>query len=552
MSLEKFISINWFMERKPYSVHTDLDIFYLKICRDLYVLIDRLVGKYDDVIDLDDEDCRDLAHVFTAYFEDRVNKIGFWQSLVAAHKKLFGKRLPFFDAQQLQQQEEEWEDILPADIHYLAYITYLQLVTDEEEKAIVYFNKPFFTELSNDVFGYLDNKEEVLTTDFYEFFLVPAKDYIEFKQQLDWFTFSSYLTGISFTKKLDDIEWKLMGEDTDTSMMDRIMYGERDRLLFEVPSLYTAIFPVDILAGAMRCSDAKKEEISNLKWRPHGIFHVQTETATHYRFLHTSTGEEFDVLKSSFNRTFDSRKQDEYWITTLAKWNDEHNISGLCIPSPYKGEEIYHRNTEMQHRFQKHFAPYRQHIKETALNYRKEAVKFFGGDFIIFDTGYMLQEKLNEFHQWYFDTITDKTGLAEGTKPATLQLPKELLKTSYIGLFVPPLDNMQFLTRHKELLHILQTKQPDKISPDSIEEVLPMLFDDSVGADYWFYLKKNFSIPNLSLFLKCPADAEEDFEAILRIYRAEDFSPLRLPRFTTFTSERISHEKMRDLLSEKK
>jgi hypothetical protein len=551
MSPEKFVNINWYMKRKPYTVHTAFDIFYLKICRDLYILIDKLADKYDDAIDLDDEDCRELAYIFTAYFEDRVNEIGFWQSLIAAHKKLFGKRLPFFDAKELQRQEEEWEDILPADIHYLAYITYLQLVTDDEEKTIVYFNKPFFTELSNDVFHYLDQKEEVLTTDFYESFLVPAEDYIEFKQQLDWFTFGSYLTGISFVKKLDSIEWKLLDADTDPSMMSPIMYGEQDRLLFEVPSLYTAIFPVDILAGAMRCSDTKKEEISKLKWRPHGIFHVQQETATHYRFLHTSTDEEFDVLKSSFNRPFDSRKQNEYWITTLAKWNDEYNISGLCLPSPYQGEEIYHRNIEMQHSFQKHYAPYRQHIEETASNYHKEAVQFFGGDLIIFNTGYQLQEKLNEFNQWYFDTVTDKTKLAEGTKPATFPLPTELVKTSNIALFFPPLDNMQFLTRHKQLLHILQTKQTNKISPDKIEEVLPMLLDDSVGADYWFYLKKNFRIPNLSLFLKCPADAQEDFEAILRIYRAEDFSPLRLPRFTTFTSERISHEKIRELFGKK-
>jgi hypothetical protein len=551
MSLEKFININWYMERKPYSVHTAIDIFYLKICRDLYTLIAKMVRKYDDVVDLAEDDCRELAYVFTAYFEDRVNEIGFWQSLTATHKKLFGKRLPFFDAQDLQQQEKQWEDILPADIHYLAYVTYLQLLTDDEEKTIVYFNKPFFTELSKDVFQYLDEKEEVLTTDFYESFLVPAEDYFDFKQQMDWFTFNGYLTAISFNQKLDDIEWKLMEEDTDPSMIDPVMYGERDRLLFEVPSLYTAIFPVDMLAGAMRCSPKKKEEISNLKWRPHGIFHVQQETETHYWFLHTSTGEEFKVVKSSFKETFDSRKEDEYQITTLAKWNDEYNISGLCIPCPYKGEEIYHRNFEMQHSFQKHFGPFRLHLEQTARDYRQEAVKFFGRDFMIFNTGYLLQEKLNEFLQWHFDTITDKTKLPEETKPGVLPLPEELLKTSKIALFIPPVDNMQFITRHEQLLHVLQTRHPNKITLEKIEEVLPMLLDDSIGADYWFYLKKNFAIPNLSLFLKCPAETEEDFEAILRIYRPEDFSPLRLPRFTTFTSERISHEKIRELLRKK-
>ena len=539
------------MERKPYTMHTDYDLFYMKICRDLYKIINKLVDEYSGTVDVGEEECRELAWVFTAYFEDRVNEIGFWQSLITWHKKLFGKRLPFFDARELQQQEEEYEDILPADIYYLAYITYLQLMNDDEAKTLVYFNKPFFIHLSEKVFNYLDKKEEVLTTEFYESFLIPAEDYIEFKQQLDWFTFSNYLTGISFTKKFEAVEWRLLEENTDKAMMGPMMYGERDRLLFEVPSAYTAIFPVDLLAEAMRCSDTKKEEIHNLKWRPHGIFHVQQETGTHYRFLHTATGEEFDILKTSFNQVFESSKEGEYWITTVAGWNDEYYISGLCLPSPYEGEEIYHRNIEMQHSFQKHFSPYRRHIEEMALNFQKEAVRFFGSDFVIFDAGNKLQEKLNEFNQWYFETVTDKTNLAKDIKPAAFLLPEELLTVSGIVLFLPPVDNMQFLTKHQQLLGILQTKHTDKVNLPEIEEVLPMLFDDGVGADYWFYIKKNFSLPNLSLFLKCPADTKEDFEALLRIYRPADFSPLRLPRFTSFTSERISHQKIREIFSKK-
>ena len=51
--------------------------------------------------------------------------------------------------------------------------------------------------------------------------------------------------------------------------------------------------------------------------------------------------------------------------------------------------------------------------------------------------------------------------------------------------------------------------------------------------------------------MKCPAETDEDFEALLRIYRSKDFSPLKLPRFTTFTSERISHETARQIFSRK-
>lgn len=539
------------MEQKPYPVHSAYDVFYLDICRRLFSIVEELSVEYENTIDLDEEDCRDMAYVLTAYFEDQVNDFGFWKSLVQLHKKQFGKRLPFSDKDFLQAQEEECEDIQPADIHYLAFKTYLNLINDVDEKTLVYFDKEFFRVLTIRVFDYLGNIEEVFTTEFYKTYLVPDADYIDFKQKLDWFTFKGYLTGIEFSNRLDDHLLKLVKEKTDTSFMSPLMYAEKDRLMFEMPSTYTAFFPVDIFAGALKGNERKKTEIKELKLRPHGIFHVQQETASHYLFLHTATGEEFKVTKNSFNNTFDSRKE-EYWITTVAKWNNEYYISGLCMPSPYKGEKIYHRNIEMQQSFQKHFPAYRQHIEQTAIEYRNKATNFFGADFIVFETGHQLQKRLNEFNDWYFENVTDKSKLSGNSKPAIFYLPKELLNASEISLFIPPADGLQFITNHKQLLQLLQSTETDKISLQEIQEVLPMLFDDGVGPDYWFYLRKHFPLPNLSLFLKCPVETDEDFEAILRIYLPEEFSPLKLPRFSTFTSERISHKTARDIFNRKK
>ena len=551
MKLEKLININWYMEQKPYPVHSSYDVFYLDICRRLFSIVEELAIEYENSIDLDEEDCRDMAYVLTAYFEDQVNDFGFWKSLVLMHKNLFGKRLPFSDKDILQAQEEDFEDIQPADIHYLAYITYLNLINDADEKALVYFDKDFFRELTERVFDYLSDIEEVFTTGFYKSYLLPDVDYIDFKLKLDWFTFKGYLTGIEFSKRLDDHLFRLVEEQIDTSMISALTYAERDRLMFEMPSSFTAFFPIDIFAGAIICDEKKKEEIKPLKFRPHGIFHVQHETDSDYIFLHTATAEEFKVTKKSFNQTFDSNDE-EYWITTLANWNKEYYISGLCLPSPYYGEEIYHRNLEMQHSFQKHFAPYRRHIEQTALDYRNEAVNFFSNDLTVFENGSHLQEKLNEFGKWYFDKVTDKSKLSKRTIPALFNLPKELLKAQEVALFIPPGDGLQFITQHKQLLQLLQTKETDKITLQDIEAILPALLNDSIGTDYWFYLRKHLPLPNLSLFLKCPVESDEDFEAFLRIYRSEDFSPLKLPRFNTFTSERISHKTAKEIFSKKK
>jgi hypothetical protein len=531
MKLEKFININWFMERKPYANHTSYDSFYLKICRDLYTIVHNIVTENDKDINLDEEDFREMAYLFTGYFEDQVNNIGFWNALIALHKKQFGKRLPFFDKKIVEQQEEEFNDILPEDIHYLAYITLLNLLTDQEEKPVILFNSDLLIQLKEDIFAYLVEIEEVFTTDFYEKFLVPEQDYIEFKKQLDWFTYNSYLTSIEFTKRIDDHLEKLLDSNTDPSLLSLYLYSERDRLMSEIPSSFTAFFPADILAMAMRCDEKKKEEIRNLKWRAHGIFHIQQETETHVHFLHTSTGEEFDVLKASFNMPIKKAHQD-HWITTIVRWDNDYYISGLCAPSPYKGEELHRTNLKMQYTFQKHFSGYRNSILELAREYRETAVTYFGNEFVIFDSGFLLQKKMNEFHAWHHSTVADLSNFSQKPEPVKLNLPEELLRTEGVALFIP-LDGFQFILNHKQLMHLLEAPRIEKLTREAVEDTMGMLTDDSIGIDYWFYIKKHFPITNLSLLLKCPLDSDEDFEALLRICLPEDFSPLKLPRFTT-------------------
>ena len=547
MNLEKFININWYIERKPYKNHSSYDIFYLRICRELFKLIDRIARAQGAKVDFDKEDCRELAYIFTAYFEDRVNNIGFWDALIALHQKHFGKRLPFFDKETLKQQEGEYDDILPEDIHYLAYISSINLLSYGDEKPIISFNSDFLIRLKDSVFDYLEAIDEVVITDFYESFLVPEDDYIDFKRQLHWFTFSSYLTSTEFGRKMAEQTAQLMDEDIDPSDIQPLIYSVTDRLMCEAPSSFTAFFPADMLAEAMRCNDTRKDEIRNLKWRADGIFHVQRETPTHYRFLHTSTGEEFDVLKNCFNVPINVDHQ-EYWITTVVGWNNDYYISGLCSQSQYKGEEIYHANLKNQQQFQRHFAPYRKEIMETALKSREAAAKYFGDDLVVFDTGYQLQEKLNEYNEWYYNLVAaDKSNPPPDTQPIKFNLPAELLNAKGVALFIPPQDGLQFILKHQQLINVLQKTTTNKFTGEEVHDMLEMLGDDTIGSDYWFYIKKHFPLRNLSGFMKIPLDDDKDFEALLRIYLPEDFSPLKLPRFTTFTSERITTEKAREI-----
>jgi hypothetical protein len=537
MNIEKFVNINWYIKRKPYEVHTEYDVFYLKICRRLFRIINELAIKHNNAVDLDEQECRALAYVITAYFEDVINGIGFWQSVVDLNRKHFKKRLPFFGSKRLEEEEQNFDDIISADVYYLLYINYVAMTSSAGDKTLVSFEKLFFYEATDKIFNYLLDIEEVPATTFYEDYLVPDEDFIDFKNKLGWFTFEGYLTGVEFILRMQDHRSKLMDEKTDKQILPVLMYDEKDRLSFEVPSVLTAYFPLDIFAGALRCNEAKKEEIKSLKLRPHGVFHIQNENATHIIFRHTATNEEFNVLKNSFNNPPDASKE-EYWIATVAKWDNDYYVSGICIPSPYKGEEIYGYNIEMQHSFQKHFPAYREHVIKTTLNYRDEAFRYFGKELVEFFSGKELQEKLDAFNEWYFENISDKSKLASGTKAVKMQLPKKLIAAEDVALFIPPGDNFELIRMHKQLLEILQTPVPEKVTREELNNVIALLLDDNVSKDYWYYLRKNYTLRNLSLFVKCIVEGDEDFEAMMRIYKPHEFSPLKLPRFKTVDSER--------------
>ena len=142
VKLEKFININWFMQRRPYHSHSAYDICFLELCRQVYGIIQKYVNKHVSNVDLDEDDCRDLAYVVTGYFEDVAGGIGFWESLVRLNRNLYGKRVPFIPKEVIEKDEALSSDIHFTDIYYLLFVNYIALLNaHDERKALVFLIK---------------------------------------------------------------------------------------------------------------------------------------------------------------------------------------------------------------------------------------------------------------------------------------------------------------------------------------------------------------------------------------------------------------------------
>src|SRR5690606_13942602 len=130
-------------------------------------------------------------------------------------KDVYDKRIPFFSKAQLDEWEEDYDDINPADIHFLIYQHYA--VLHRESYEVSYFNVVAIDMLRDEIVDYLDAIEEVKLTDFYTTFLQVPDDFFELKDVLSWLVYESYLFGGEFSARLSNFEEELL-EDADPSM----------------------------------------------------------------------------------------------------------------------------------------------------------------------------------------------------------------------------------------------------------------------------------------------------------------------------------------------
>ncbi len=533
MNVEKLINISWYLNYKPYNTHSDYDLFYLRICRDIFKILKNKNETTNEM--LSDENLRDMAYNITAYFEDVVNNIGFWESVKTLNREHFGKSLPFFPPEHSGTETAEENDISVNDIHYLLFLAMVSLFNSEDDYYLVDFNTPFIVESAKSIFEHLDLIEDVVITNFYEDYLDVSKlDYIGVKKIASWFTFNSYLTRIEFSKKLRKIVIKEQSKHNSSfEDIDKKIYIHSDLYTFVCPSNVTAYFPVDILAGAVIGSQQDKEDMKNLKFRPQGIFDYIKEDEDSIKFKHTDTQDEFEVLKSSFGNS-DNMQVCEQWFMTLAKWRGRYNISGMSIGLTDKKTKLTFENhvSNNQQLCRKYSKAYREQIIDTATTHDKVMLEFFGDRLIAFDDGKKMEDLLNKYYEYSFKIFASKNDTPDNAKPIKQKLPNNFLSSNDVALFIEPLNSMCFILNHQSLLSALQETDFDGLPSKVIHECLEQFFSDSIEACYWIWLKEKYELPNLSKLLKAPTENMKNFEAILRIYKPQDFSALKLPRYS--------------------
>src|SRR5690554_2528258 len=91
------IYIDQWMDRKPYTNHSQTDLYYLQLCNKLYTAID---GHFPFLLmmQLSKKEISELCCFLVSYFEDIISQTNIWGAFLTKHKELYKEKLPFYSS----------------------------------------------------------------------------------------------------------------------------------------------------------------------------------------------------------------------------------------------------------------------------------------------------------------------------------------------------------------------------------------------------------------------------------------------------------------------
>lgn len=552
MNIEKFISMKWFSERKPYSVpyHSEYELFYLNLTRQVFKQIKNFFEQYKirpRPWRYSDEEIREFAYMISGYAEDVFNGIGIFDALRQYFKTRFGSPLPIIHP---LSSDYDTEDINREDILFLSWCFYIVCHSDEDHKPMLNPSSPAMLKLSEEIFDELDCIREFSSNDFYDdyFSISENEGYIPVKNKIMWFTLNNYLTGFETTKRhVKDIQ-EYMDKNpsknkNDVKFFSHYDYTLQDIYAFETPLSLGALTPSQLFANIARCSDRMKKQIENLVVRHYGIFHLQSEDSHYYYLHHTGVKKDYRVLKQSFNHPL-AEDENDMWLMNLIEWNGVYELTGACFPCVYQPDEIRIENLKMQNKFYRFDEDFRKTLNDIASEFSHSAQQFFGKQLIAYQSGEKLEQDINNFLQWHQQQMQKKHGAEQESSEEIKSPPKfnlELEKKGDFAVFIPENNNTEIIQGHQFLINIINTPS-DKWSPRDRQEAAMMIVTNDISADYIKFLYKQYPHGHWERALYLPIADEGALDFILHFYKPDDFRFRKAPRFTTIDSSVLTEK----------
>lgn len=521
------ISMPDWLKSKPYSYSSGYDRPYLKLCEEVFKILNTHKEWFDDG-KVDRELRKELACMLVSYFEDFTSEIGIWQAFTSYNLELHGYYLPFYD---LSEYDPEYLNV--EDFAYLIW----HFNTKCLDTRIYAPDHPYIWDLAEEIYDLLEAEiENVPATDFYDSFWAVADgaDFFELKVKLAWMSKKSYLMGWELGKRMEEEADELLYEEDDkleAEMMPYLLYAMQEDYLYAKRCSFAAMNAPEWLSKIARCSDGKKQEINDLQYRHQGMYLYQGEEPLHYLFTHLTTDREYKVLKDSVKKNDGMGRPGKIaYLMTLVLWDGEWMLTGTMSGWDITPEEMEKAKT------QRVVTPWIypeekiRRMRESTDMMLKAFVEFFGSPLALFLNTSELQQGMNDFLKFYHQSLGSPDPDFERRREAYKRKHglKELTNIDALpqghgfGLMFVEDVGISTLQNVQDTLISLKKEHPTKEEKKDLFYDLLVNYEPVVAE----FLLQHFGHQNFEHPIELSkVDAWRDRHFYWRFFRPEDYGP---------------------------
>jgi len=518
------ITINRWLELKPYDTPTPTDHFYLRLCDKIKRVLVKPEFK-DLKTYLNGKGIELMSCFLVSYLEDIVSGTNIWNSFVNKHYKLYNKRLPFFNTDAYRKNEINEQDI--------SFLTWYFLNTIQEEKFIVPYND-FITAFASKVmliFIEVVNSapsNKYLKT-FYELDQ-DENDYYLVRHFIDTVLFGTYLFYPDTALKMQYLEEEIIEKKSENT----ILYLQQNRDVFlhknctRLLSMKGKEWAAEILGEGHLLS----LDLLNISQRVEGLFLLQGYDDIYISLEHIASGKKFKLLKSTYDHASHLNKTDIILFIGMVKWQEEWWFSGVSFQMEFSADLIIDQKRSIEARNQVNFLDHaKKNIKEVLQGQEKAFLSFNNGSPIAF----LLSEKVNDFFKNFIDYYNKSLNLSEKEIREAKETSKrdgffgqeenneiDFSESSDTGLvFFNPNSGVEIAFNINSAFPM--NSNPYFYEEDSMEDTMSLLLSEEFSKELAMYAIDNCK-NDLTFFNKGIGEKYlEDIDFLLRFWKKESY-----------------------------
>lgn len=328
---------------KPYSNHSNTDIYYLDICNKVFNTLQK--NKNKEIFEkLSLNEVKKMCCFLTSYFEDVISETNIWKAFTTKHYELYNKFVPFQSSGEYFQEEINLDDI--------RFLIWYFVGTKSENSLISPYNS-YIVDIVEDIYDVFDDKYDYAPENesLKKWYVLDPNetDYYKIRYYIEKVFLHNYLLDIDISKKLID-QINDSPELQKEEYYEQVLYSFKDQFLLVRKSKLLALSANEWAALVIGKEHKLHNDLLSISKKIEAKFLFKNKIDNKYVYLeHIASGKNFNLLKASYDH-HKLLEKDAILTIGIIKWQNEWWFSGVSMVSDFDANLILDEKNSIESR----------------------------------------------------------------------------------------------------------------------------------------------------------------------------------------------------------